>query len=99
MTNDTCVKYSMSRQSYKVVKTHDHEISGWTIISRLIHLHAPHLGGMNGDIQSDLDTLAFKNGEHLEYFHSRIIRLQQEIILYGETESPTRLLFHYAKEL
>ena len=31
---------------------------------------------MNGDVQSDLATLEFKNGEKLEYFHSRIIRLQ-----------------------
>ena len=45
---------------------------------------------MNGDVQYYLATLAFKNREKLEYFHSRIIRLQQEIILYGETVSPTR---------
>ena len=54
---------------------------------------------MNGDVQSDLATLAFKNGEQLEYFHSRIIRLQQEIMLSGEIFSPTRLLFHYMKAL
>ena len=54
---------------------------------------------MNGDIQHDLATLAFKNGEQLEDFHIRIIRLQQEIMLSGEIVSPTRLLFQYTKEL
>ena len=65
MNNDTCVKYSMAPQVYKVVSTHAHEISGWTIISRLLHSRAHHLGGMNGDVQSDLATLDFKNGEQL----------------------------------
>ena len=37
MTNETCVKYSMAPQAYKVVSTHAHEIPGWTIISRPIH--------------------------------------------------------------
>ena len=73
----------MSPQAYKVVSTHAHEISGWTILSRLLHSHDPHIGGMNGDFQSDLDTLALNNGEQLEDFHSRILRLQQEIILFG----------------
>ena len=73
MTNDTCVKSFMSPQAYKVVSTHSHEISLWTILSRLIHSRAPHLGGMNGDVQSDLATLAFNNGEQLEYFHSSIL--------------------------
>ena len=59
----------------------------------------PNLEGMNGDVQSDLATLAFNNGEQVEDFHSRIIRLQQEIILSGETVSPTILIFHYMKEL
>ena len=68
MTNDTCVKSSMATQSYKVVSTHYHEISGWTILSRLIHSRAPHLGGINGDVQSDIATLAFRNGEQLEFF-------------------------------
>ena len=54
---------------------------------------------MHGDIQSDLSTLAFNNGEQLEYFHSRILILQQEIMLYVETVSPTRILFQYMKEL
>ena len=77
MTNDTCVKSSMEPQAYKVISTHDHEISGWIILYRLLHSRATHPGGMNGDIQSDLATLAFKNGEKLEDFHIRILRLQQ----------------------
>ena len=52
---------------------------------------------MNGYVQSDLDTLAFNNREQLKDFHSRIIRLQQEIILYGVIISPNRLLFQYIK--
>ena len=67
----------MAPQAYKVVSTYGHEILGWTILSRLIHSRAPHLGVMNGDVQSDLATLSFNNGEQLEDFHSRIIRLQQ----------------------
>ena len=76
MNNDTCVKYYMAPKAYKVVSTHAHKISVWKIISRLIHPRAPNLGGMNGDVQSDLSTLAFNNGEQLEYFHSRILRLK-----------------------
>ena len=82
----------MAPQSYKVFSAHAHEISGWTILSRLLHSRAPHLGGMDGDVQSDLVTLAFKNGEQIEYFHIRILRLQQKIILYVEISSPTILL-------
>ena len=89
----------MAPQSYKLVITHAHEISLWTILSRLLHSRATHLGGMNGDVQSDLATLAFKNGEQFEYFHSRILRLQHEIMLFREIVSPTRLLFHYMKAL
>ena len=99
MTNDTSVKSSMAPQDYKFFITHAHEILGWTILSRLIHLYATHLGGINGDVQYDLATLAFKNGEQLEYFHVRILRLQQEIIIYIEILSPTRLLFQYMKAL
>ena len=62
MTNDACVKSSMAPQAYKVVSTHSHEISGWKILSRLLHSRAPHLGDMNGDFWSVLDTLTFKNG-------------------------------------
>ena len=54
---------------------------------------------MNGDVQSDLATLAFRNGEQLEYFRSRILRLQQEIMLSGEIVSPTRILIQYMKAL
>ena len=83
MTNDTCVKPSMTPQAYKVIRTYAHEISGWTILYRLLHSREPHLGGTNGDVQSDLATPAFKNGEQLEDFHSRILRLQQVIMLFG----------------
>ena len=84
MTNETCVKYYVTPQAYKVVRNHAHDISGWTILPRLIYSCAPHLGGMNGDFQSDLATLAFNNGEKLEDFHDRILRLQQKIMLSGE---------------
>ena len=87
----------MAPQAYKVVRTQDNEISGWKIPSRLIHSRDTHLGGMNGDVQSDLSTLAFKNGEKFEYFNSKIIRFKQDIMLYGETVSPTRILFQYMK--
>ena len=97
MTNDACLKSSMAPQAYKVVRTHAHEISGWTILSRLLHSRAPHSGGMNGDVQSDLATLAFKIGEQLEGFHSRIIRLQRGTILSRENVYPTRLLSQYIK--
>ena len=53
---------------------------------------------VNGDFQSDLSTLEFNNREQLEDFHRRIIILQQEIIICGESISPTRLLFQYMKE-
>ena len=99
MTNDTFVKSSISPQAYKVVITHDHEISVWTIISRLLHSRAPSLGGVNGGVWSDLATLSFNNGEQLEDFRSIILILQQYINLSGETVSPTRLLFHYMKAL
>ena len=57
----------------------------------------PNIGGITGCVQSDLSTLAFKNGEQIEYFRSIILRLQQEIILFGETVSPIILLFQYMK--
>ena len=50
MTNDTCVKYSMAPHAYKVVSTDASEISGWTIISRLLHSLATNLGGLHDDI-------------------------------------------------
>ena len=54
---------------------------------------------MNGDVQSDLSTLASNNREQLEYFHGKILRLQQEIMISGEIVSPTRLIFQYMKAL
>ena len=99
MTNETCVKHPMAPQSYKVVITHAHKISVRNSILRLIHSRVTHLGDMNGDFQSDIATLVFKNGEQLEYFHRRVLILQQEIMLSGETFSPTRLLFQYMKVL
>ena len=54
---------------------------------------------MNSEFQSDLSILAFKNGEQLESFHVSVLILQQEIILSGETISPTRLIFQYMKTL
>ena len=69
MTNDTCVKSSMAPQAFKVDRNHAHKISGCKIISGLLHSCAPHIVGMNGDVQSDLATLVLKNGEQLEYFH------------------------------
>ena len=57
-----------SPQYYKVVNTHAHELLGWTILSRLLHALAPHLVGVNGDVQSDLATLAIKNVEKLNIF-------------------------------
>ena len=82
----------MSPQSYKVVSTHNHEISVWEILSRLIYSRDPHTGGMNGDVKSDTAPPEFKNGEQLEDFHIRIIRLHQEAILSRETIYPTRLI-------
>ena len=89
----------MAPQAYKIVNTHAHEISLWTIISRLMHARGPHLGGMKGGFQSYIATLVFKNGEHLEYFRSRILRLQQEIVLSVEIVSPTRPIFQYKESL
>ena len=68
---------------YKVVNTHAHEISGREILSRLLHVSAPNIGGMNDYDNFNLATPAFKNGEQLEYFHGIIIILQQEINLSG----------------
>ena len=78
----------MVTQTYKVVNIHAHEILGWKILSRLLHLRAPNIKGINGDVNYDLATLAFKNGEQIEYFHSRVIRLQQKIILSGDKICP-----------
>ena len=37
-------------------------------LSRLLHVRDPHLGVMNGDVQSDLATPVFNNGENLNVF-------------------------------
>ena len=42
-----------------------------------MRMHDPHFGGLNGDVQSGLATMVFKNVEQLEYFNSRILILQQ----------------------
>ena len=89
----------MAHQVYNIVSIHDNEISGCTIISRLIHLHAPYLVGMNVDVQSDMSTLSFNKGELIEDFNSIILRLQQQIIFLGENLSPTSILFRYTKAL
>ena len=73
----------MTPQYYKFFSTHAHEISGWNILIILLHSRAPHLVGMNGVVQFDIATLAFNNGEQLEYFHGRILIIQQEIMLSG----------------
>ena len=93
ITNSTCVKAYMEPQAYKIVSTNAHEISGWKILSIFLHSRSHNLGYMNDDVQYDLSTLAFKNGEQIEDFNSRILMLQQEISLSGENASPTRLLF------
>ena len=82
----------MAPQAYNFVIAHAHEISGWKFLSRIIHSRAPNIGGVNGDVQSDLATLAFKNEEQLEYFYSIILIIQQEINLSRETVSPTRII-------
>ena len=99
MANKSCVKSSMAPYSYKFFSTHEHEISGWTILSRIIHLRSTNLGSINGDVQSDIATLAFNNREQLGDFHRRIIILQQEIILFVKTLSPRRFLFQFMKAL
>ena len=70
LRDETCVNSSMAPQAYKVATTHAHEISGWNILFRLLHAWTTHIGGMNGDIQSDLSNLAFNNGEQLEIFRA-----------------------------
>ena len=40
MNNDTCVKSYIAPQAYKIVSTNSHELSGWTILSRLLHSRA-----------------------------------------------------------
>ena len=87
----------MEPEAHKVFTTHDHTIPGWTILCRIIHSQVPNIGCMNGDIQSDTPILALNQGGKTEYFYIVILKLQQEINLYGETVSPTRLNLHYMK--
>ena len=58
----------MAAQTYKIATTYAHEIPKCTILYRLIYARNSHLGGMNGDIQSDLDNMAPKQGENLMIF-------------------------------
>ena len=39
--------------------------------------HSSYIVDINDDFQYDLYTLELNNGEQLEYFHIRIVRLQQ----------------------
>ena len=89
----------MAPQAYKVVNTHDHKISVWNVLFRLLHARAPNIGGTNGDVQYYLTTLEFNKQEQLKDFHGRIIRLQKEIILSRETVYPKIILFQYTKAL
>ena len=68
-------------------------------LSILLHARAPFIGGMDGDVKSDLATLSFKNREKLEDFYSRILRIQQKTNLSVETVSPTIFIFHCIKVL
>ena len=61
----------------KVVSTYSHDVSVWTIIYRLLHVIEPHLGGINDDIQHELDTLKSNQGDKVEELHGRIIRLNK----------------------
>ena len=89
----------MAPQVYKVVSTHAHKISYWTILSRLIHSGDPQLEGINGDAQSDLAILDFKNREQIEDFCGSILRLKQEVMLSVDIVSSTRLIFQRMKTL
>ena len=54
------------------------------VLSIIKHTQAPNIGGVNGDVQSNLATLAFKFGEQLENFIITILIFQQETNIYGE---------------
>ena len=51
-----------------------------------------HIVNIDGDVQSELVTLSFKQGENLKI-------LQKERNIYGETVSPKRLILQYIKSL
>ena len=89
----------MAPQACKVINTHAHGFSRWAILSILLHVRAPQIGGVNGYVQSDIATLSFNNGEKIKYFYGRILRIQQEIILSGETFYLRRFIFEYMKAL
>ena len=52
---------------------------------------------MNDYVHYELYTPELIKVEQPEVFHSRILRLQQQISLYGETISSTRLYLQYIK--
>ena len=91
-TNYTCINNSLYLEGSKFITTYGHEISLCNLLSWLIHSHAPHLGGDTGGVHTDLATLFFKNGEHLEDFYNHIICLQQYIGLSSEKVSPAMIL-------
>ena len=51
-----------------------------------------HIVNIDGDVQSELVTLSFKQGENLKI-------LQKERNIYEETVSPKRLILQYIKSL
>ena len=59
----------MSPRAYKFFTTHDHGISGRKITSIHIRERTPNFGGVDGGVQSDQSTLAFKKLEQLEDFN------------------------------
>ena len=67
----------MGTQSYKFAITHAHAISGWTILSKLLHAQSPYIGVLNGTVRSELYTLAFKKRYQLEGFLISIPRHQK----------------------
>ena len=60
LTNENFIKYPMAPQAYNIVITHANNILRCTILSIIIYDRDPHLGGMNGDVQSNFSTLSFK---------------------------------------
>ena len=71
-----------------MIYNYANEVSGRNILSCLLYTHYPHLGVDNGDMRTDLYTLYFKNVEHIEDFHNRILCLQKYIGLYGKLVPP-----------
>ena len=73
----------MVPQAYKTLNSRDYKISGYILLSRVIHVRAPTVGYINGDVQSDISTLTFNNKEQLEDFHSTILIFKEENIPSG----------------